>query len=300
MSDLHTKLSDIDSVLDVDAIASVQVDEGYIQKYYRVNKLAYTLFHSSSGSMHMGISRDGAYKVSDLHGQVEIVGKYIAKDDAHKVLELACGRGANSLYLAEQFSSVTVTGVDISRVQLSYAYKHSRSVTNAHFIHGNFHDLSAVADESLDIVFVVEALCHSDQKEKVFAEVLRVLKTDGHFIVFDGYRAKETVNEDEQVAATIVAKGMALSDLALYSSFREQASAYFTVSAEEDLSEYVVPTMERFERTARRFFSRPKFARLLARILPTVFTYNAAVGYLLPQLTKTDVFCYMCTVFTKR
>ena len=140
---------------------------------------------------------------------------------------------------------------------MAFAQKRARKVNNYFPVSGDYHDLRLYKDGTFDIVFEIEAVCYSAEKEKIFAEVGRVLKGGGLFILFDGYRRreKEKLTEDEAVARNLIEKGMALRELETYGSFLQKAEdAHFIKTEEEDLSDYVLPTMERLEKWGGQVF----------------------------------------------
>lgn len=58
-SNLKHKLNQIKKVFDLNDLLALHPDKEYIQKYYKANKLAYSLFHTYSDKIYMGISRGG-------------------------------------------------------------------------------------------------------------------------------------------------------------------------------------------------------------------------------------------------
>lgn len=178
-NDLSYKIARIKNVFDLEHIQNLHPDNRYVQEYYRANRLAYSLFHTFSDNVHMGISRDGHYKQDDLHEGARIVERYIVELGAGRVVELATGRGATSSYLAERFPDVTFHGIDFSPDQLDLALKKARKLRNYRPALGDYHDLSRFEDDSVDIAFEIEAVCHSEDKQRVFQEVWRILKQGG-------------------------------------------------------------------------------------------------------------------------
>jgi len=175
---LKTKLKTLRNFFDFDRITKINVDKEYIQRYYLKNKVLYSYFHTKSGHVHMGISRNSIYSEKDLFAQPEFIQKNITLS-TKRVLELATGRGANSLYLAKNNPKIKFYGLDLSEGQLEFA-KNSASNCNNYFPKlGDYHNLSGFKENSFDLVFVVEALCHSEDKGRVFEEVSRVLKNGG-------------------------------------------------------------------------------------------------------------------------
>src|SRR4029079_544024 len=122
---------------------------------------------------------------------------------------------------------------------------------------GDYHDLSRYSPNSFDLLFEIEAVCYSLKKEKVLSEVHRVLKKSGKFILFDGYtdKPRSKMTKNELLACQLTEKAMALEIFEDYSSFKKKAlSAGFRVVSEENVSQFVVPTMRRFEKYAQGYF----------------------------------------------
>ena len=297
--DLAEKLHIIERVFGKN-LSAIQTDASYIQEYYRVNRLAYSLFHSRSNFVHMGISRTGTYRKEDLSESTRIVGSVITDTHAKNVLELATGRGANSAWLAKRHPATSFTGVDLSPAQLRYAEREASRATNITIKDADFHDLSQFADSSFDLVFVIEALCYSQTKDVVVGEVSRILRPGGHFIIIDGYLGERTLTPDETVAARLTALGMAVEDFEPYQRLTNTLqSSRFKIVHEEDVSPYVIPTMMRFERLARLFFLQLWLARVTTHVLPEKFLYNAVSGWLMPELFREQVFKYWVTISKK-
>ena len=298
---LGQRLEKIKKVFAIETLLSIRSDTKYIQKYYRVNKIPYSIFHTSSDLIYMGISRDGIFKEEDLLEAARMVDTYIKELQATKVLELATGRGANSLYLARRHPETEFHGIDISQAQLVRAEEKARKAKNYHPMYGDYHDLSQFPDSSFDILFIVEALCYSQQKEEVLAEAHRVLKENGVLIIFDGYREqKENMSKEERLSRELTEKAMALNQFDYFDSFSTQISrSRFLLEKEENVSKYVLPTMKKFERLAERFFAHPFSARCIRVIFPKEFTYNAIAGYLMVPLFESRVFSYRILVLRK-
>lgn len=302
MMNSSPKLEVVRKVFNIDAVLALPITKDYIARYYRINQIPYSIFHTRTDLMYMGISRDGLYKEDDLLEAARTINKYIISEQVSSVLELATGRGATSFWLAVQNPKVSFHGIDISEGQLAYARKRANQVKNYFPIKGDYHNLSYYPDHTFDIVFEIEALCYSTDKDRVLCEVKRVLKQNGLFILFDGYRKKLEQNPTEQITSRLVEKGMALERFEQYEDFKSSAlNADFSLESEEDVSGYILPTMARFERLAKKFFSFPKIIlRFLKFVLPKEFLYNTISGYLGADLVRSGVFGYMITILRKR
>lgn len=299
---LEGKLEMIRKVFNIEEMKHIVMDGRYILEYYRLNQIPYTIFQFHTDLIHVGISRDGVFKKEDLLEGARMVERYTRSAGAQRVLELAAGRGANSYYLARVFPLVRFDGIDFSEIQLAYARKKAKTLGNFSPTEGDYHDLSRYGPESFDIVFIIESLCYSVNKGQVFAEVFRVLKPGGIFLIIDGYLRKDLNAESlcRKEAFRLMEMGVAVEKFELYEYVRDKACAVgFTIGNEEDVTEYVLPFMLRYEKLARRFFNHPFLARLGTKLLSREFSYNAISGFLFPEMMRARLFVYMITVLKK-
>lgn len=112
------------------------------------------------------------------------------------VLDLGCGSGRDAYLLSRLVGERgRVIGVDMTAEQLVVAERHrdwhaqryGYAQSNVTFVEGFIEDLSAcgVADASADVVVSNCVLNLSPEKQRVFAEVLRVLKPGGELYFSD-------------------------------------------------------------------------------------------------------------------
>jgi ubiquinone/menaquinone biosynthesis C-methylase UbiE len=299
---VQQKLDDIDRVIGIANIPEA-FDQDDIQQYYNVNFLPYNLFHSRQEYVHMGISRDGTYDKDDLLEPMRIVEEYLPGTGDAVALELAAGRGANAAFLADRHPDVMFHALDLTEKHVKKAQKRARQRDNLVVQQGDYHDLSRYADEQFDVVFIIESLCYAKDKRTVLEEVGRVLKPGGRLVVPDGYLAKpeSELTEAERTAHRLTARGMAINRFEPYTAFRQTVEdSVFRIEMEEDVSPYVIPSMERFERLAAHFFNHPYLARIITAVLPEEFVHNAVSGYLMPDVMRNDITSYWITVLRKQ
>ena len=298
---LRNRLKLIESAFDTDKILARQAqDKNMVAKYYRLNRLAYRFVHSRAGFVHMGISRDGVFKTDDLYEQGRMIQAYIDKMKPSEVLELAAGKAATTRFLARQNPDIHFHGMDLARGQLDVNVEHPANLTLSY---GDYHDLRDIADNSVDLVYIIEALCHARNKRQVIAEVSRVLKPGGRFIVFDGYTAKspDKMSELERYAFDLTFASMMVNTTNLYyGDFKKDLTAEgLKLEKEENLSQYVLPSAKRIERRAATFLKRPRIAKLATKLLSGTVTGNAVAGYLLALTTEMNIHQYWFTVAQK-
>ncbi len=112
------------------------------------------------------------------------------------VVDLGCGAGRDVFVLAQMVQETgRVIGVDMTSEQLAVARKHQQWHTlrhgfdkpNTEFIQGFIEDLSAIGDNSVDVVISNCVLNLSPDKHRVIKEVYRILKPGGEFYFSDVY-----------------------------------------------------------------------------------------------------------------
>jgi len=291
-------LKAIEGVFDVEKLLGEKQDRSAVRKYYLSTHLGYLILHSPDGFMHMGISHGPTFRKADLVEPANIVDSYIRKTPQVKILELAPGNGSNSSYLAGKHKNTQFYGIDLSKRPLR---RHSK-ITNYRQEIGDYHDLNRYEDRSFDLAFVVEALCHTQNKEKVLSEVYKKLRNGGYFLIFDGYQRRKNgqLTDVEMKAKRLVEVSMAVESFEEIEAFRDKLKdSGFRLIEEKDLSENVLPSMERLKNIAHVYYRFPAVARLFKALLPARITQNSIGVLLLPDVVRSNIGCYYLHVLQK-
>ena len=296
--DLRLRLNRLARYFDLDKLAEADCSAKGIQRYYRLSRHAYSRYHDKGNAVHMGLSEGETWRPEDMFGQAAFVERHL--NGARNVLELATGRGMNSLWLARRHPTVQFQGIDLTPAQLNYARKDGADVANFNADTGDFHDLGTFPPNSQDLVFIVEALCHSDRKGKVLEQVHKVLRPGGTFIVIDGYRVTRNTGPEAERALRLLARGMAVPDFMPYGAFVDDVrGSPFELAEQQDRSDQIMPSLRRFEALADRFMGTRFKYRLMRAALPKVLLHNVVSGYLFPTLMEMGAISYWLTVLQK-
>ena len=103
--------------------------------------------------------------------------------DGKAVLEIGCGRGDFSICLAQKHPSARITGIDFSQVAINIARsKCNPQLANLQFETGDAESLPFSAG-TFDLVISCECLEHVLRPGKMAAEISRVLRPRGQFIL---------------------------------------------------------------------------------------------------------------------
>jgi arsenite methyltransferase len=142
------------------------------------------------------------------------------------VLDLGCGTGLDC-YLASQLvgENGRVIGVDMTKEQISIAQnyedyqkiKFGYKKKNTEFHHGYIEDLDSigVADNSVDVIISNCVINLTNDKEKVFSEIFRVLKPGGELYfsdVFCDRRIPKELMDDPLLLGECLSGAMYIED----------------------------------------------------------------------------------------
>jgi SAM-dependent methyltransferase len=115
--------------------------------------------------------------ISPGEKEFRLLGEVRGKD----VLEVGCGGGQNAIVLAK-WGGRSV-GLDISEEQIKYARRLARKQKmQVQFHVGNIESMDLFNNESFDVVLSSFAIGYSENPEKIFHEVSRILRKDGLFV----------------------------------------------------------------------------------------------------------------------
>ncbi|MDX2214613.1 MAG: methyltransferase domain-containing protein [Oculatellaceae cyanobacterium bins.114] len=134
--------------------------------------------------MHHGYyGADGRDRKERRQAQIDLIEHLLAWSEvqqASQILDVGCGIGGSSLYLAERFNA-HVTGITLSPVQAQRATERAKAATLEQQTHFRVADALAMPfpDQSFDLIWTLESGEHMPDKVKFLAECDRVLKPGG-------------------------------------------------------------------------------------------------------------------------
>ncbi len=279
--EISERIHIMEAYYDLNALLEDRIDNQSIATYYKRSDFFYNLVHSRGGhSIHMGLSDDGFYKKLDFTQQAKFVAEYIT-DSSKKVLEIGAGKLFNTKFLAKSFPDNQFTAMDLPNRN----FLKSRAPKNVSLLEGDFNDLSVFPENSFDIVFGVETVCHAKSKKHVLGEIHRVLKPGGKLILFDGYdvRPQDEMSEIERRASrlTWAAMRVPFNDIFVGDMRRYFDELHFKDVSFNDLSEKIRPTLRRLDRKSCFYFTHPRFMKFMRRFISEDVTMNSIAGWLM-------------------
>ncbi|HEV3253553.1 MAG TPA: class I SAM-dependent methyltransferase [Candidatus Acidoferrales bacterium] len=122
------------------------------------------------------------------------------------ILDIGCGFGASSLYLAKNYNA-TATGITISPVQVEMANKAAaKEGLDAKFLHMDAEAMNF--QKQFDVLWSVECLSHLQNRERFFASAATLLKPGGIFALTDWFKKENLTRAETKKFIAPIEKGM--------------------------------------------------------------------------------------------
>jgi len=122
------------------------------------------------------------------------------------ILDIGCGFGASSLYLAKHYNA-TVTGITISSVQVEMATQAAAGEQ----IDATFLLMDAEAmnfQKQFDVLWSVESISHYQNLQAFFASAATLLKSGGCFAITDWFKKENLTRADTRRFIDPIERGM--------------------------------------------------------------------------------------------
>jgi tocopherol O-methyltransferase len=123
-----------------------------------------------------------------------------------QLLDVGCGFGASSIYLAKQYNA-QATGITISPVQVKMANEAARRAkARAKFL---CMDAEAMKfKKPFDVVWSVESISHYPNNEKFFVGAAKLLKPNGRMAITDWFKKDSLTPREHKKFLQPIEKGM--------------------------------------------------------------------------------------------
>jgi tocopherol O-methyltransferase len=167
--------------------------------------------------------------------------------DSDAVLDAGCGVGGSSVYLANKYGC-NVTGITLSKKQAAFATAQAANKGLSHKVDFQVRDFTATnfPDESFDVVWAIESVCHANEKADFLKEAFRVLKKGGRLIMADFFRNKQELDKEGQYWMNNWAATWAIPEFEYDKAFVAKAkNAGFTSVETNDVTENILPSARR-------------------------------------------------------
>jgi ubiquinone/menaquinone biosynthesis C-methylase UbiE len=127
-----------------------------------------------------------------------------------KVVEVGCGPGGGSAYLASKHHPASLVGVDINKKMIDWC-REQHHASNLRFLQGDAQNLP-IASDSVDVLVNVESSHCYPSRTQFFHEVARVLRPGGSFLIADSIFGDYDKKGSDLVSAQLRAAGLSIED----------------------------------------------------------------------------------------
>jgi cyclopropane fatty-acyl-phospholipid synthase-like methyltransferase len=268
-----------------------------VNEYYDECQVDYSMMWGTDDhlSMHYGYHDDEHRSLEDaVVNLTRVIADRAGISEDDRVLDAGCGVGGSAVWLAQN-RGARVDGVNINEMQVEKA-RHGaaeRGVENVEFHVADYTDVP-FDDDTFDVVWAVESVCHTDDEHAFLQEAKRVLRDDGVLVVADGFLGKprDEMTDDENEGVDAMLEGMAAPSLATVDEFREalENEGFYDIEF-EDKYESVYPSARRMYLLTLVTYPIAKLLRVLG-VRSETQTKHLSAAYQQYKMLEKDVWVH--------
>ncbi|NUP14092.1 MAG: class I SAM-dependent methyltransferase [Polyangiaceae bacterium] len=168
------------------------------------------------------------------------------------LVDLGCGVGGTILDLASRFSSWRFSGVDRTPASLSFAGSRAAERGYGERVRWIQSDYAATPlSPGFDGAYAIESACHCDDKRRLLAEAMRLLRSGASFVVVDFFRTRRPLDAPARRRYAELLRGFCVADYYDEELAALAPAAGFAATDVEDLTARVLPSVARSADKAR-------------------------------------------------
>src|SRR3989338_2260335 len=250
--------------------------------------------NSQSYALHYGLwDRNTKNLHEALLNTNEFMSRQAGIKKGTEVLDAGCGIGGSSIWLAKNIQA-KVTGISISSKQIEkaneLAEKYGVSTLVTFYLKDYLH--TEFKDNTFDVVWAIESVCHAKKKEAFLAEAYRILKKGGKIIISDGFLKRKPINKREKQLTLDFYRGMLLPNLSSFSKFENKMKSVGFIKLKKfDKTKNILPSSRRMNRITKILYPFLSIAVKIS-LLPSLFLINCKAAIVQYEGVKRGLFGY--------
>src|SRR5512132_1909897 len=198
---------------------------------------------------------------------------------AGRILDVACGGGALSAWLADR-TAAEVVGVDLSDSQLAHArgWLAGGRRPNLRFVKHDVMRLGDLAEPPFDAAICLDVACYLPDRRAALCGIAARLRPGGRLLLVDWCRVERPAALQRELLLEPLCRYWAIADLETTAGYRRSfAAAGFRIDRLDDQSEGVVPDWERGYQAALRALAEPVRLDQLLRLAASSLKHGTLV-----------------------
>jgi len=187
----------------------------------------------------------------------------IQSDD--RVLDAGCGQGGSAAWIAESTGAkvVGITPVE-SQIKTAQAYIDSKGLSENVRIQSGDYINTSFPDESFDVVWACESVCHAEQKHAFYREAFRLLRPGGRLVMAEYMRTPISYQPNGDKLLKQWLRGWAINDIDSADLHRQYAvDIGFSNIHIRDVTDNIKPSLRRLHWISKMFLPAGIFCTLV-------------------------------------
>lgn len=275
-----------------------------IKNYYNQTQFDYSFIWNwrlkTTPALHFGYYDEKATKHEQAIFRVnEVLADWANVTAGTKVLDAGCGLGNTSMWLA-QHRKADVTGITLvqKQVDTAYALAKKQNITGVNFqvadyLHTPFNN------DTFDVVWACESLCHAPDKSLFYKEAFRVLKPGGRLVIAENLRPERPMSADKEKFLHDIFDAWAIPDLDTLEEHQQHAvNAGFTGFEHKDVTKNVWVSYKNLRKIVKQLKPLATFLNTF-RLVPKVRYNNYIQSGRQADAIEQGVFTYAHLLATK-
>lgn len=240
-----------------------------VKQHFDLNSADYDRWMGSAshGMMHYGdhsqydrnikeklLSLTGLFSLNEIQKsvvhRVEALAEKADIQEGDVVVDSGCGRGGNTIWLANNTDAEKVIGLDIDRDLIDKAKENAEEAgvgEMTEFVEGDFDNLPV---EDFDVYFAIESQCYSQDEKQLVEQIFQNMNPGGRLVISDGFRTENFSEEDIEITDKMH-KGWGVDYMAYRDNFeRFLRQAGFKNIQVEPLMSKIAPTSRYLHRAS--------------------------------------------------
>lgn len=234
-------------------------DKTAIKKYYSDTQFEYKLIWNwrlkTTPALHFGYYDEKATN----HAQAvvranEALAEWAGLKPGIKIIDAGCGLGHSAIWLSKHYKAA-VTGITIVPKQIETIRRNllQSPVENVEFLLADYLHMP-FPENSVDVVWAFESVCHAERKEAFYLEALRVLKPGGKLVMAEYLRTARPLEPGKEEMLKEIFSSWAIPDLDTLDEHRAHAElSGFASFKHRDVTGKVMQSYRNLRETCRRY-----------------------------------------------